>query len=122
MAATVDSLTFGQCTTTTAPTGPVGSGLDGFCNKVDVTLSSSANPGMCVYPASRLSACPAMPTSIGTLADDGGSTFDQASLVPLPALASGASCTYTFTAMLDPSVTNADQGLVAAQQAIWNQA
>jgi hypothetical protein len=40
---------------------------------------------------------------------------------PLTLLAAGASQSYTFSAMLDSSATNADQGLAASMTMTWNQ-
>jgi hypothetical protein len=41
--------------------------------------------------------------------------------VPMTLLAPAATQAYTFTAMLDSTATNADQGLAASMTMTWNQ-
>lgn len=119
-AATLDSLVFGACTAAAASdaAGYVGSDTTGFCSKVDFSVGYGTK---CLYPANATAACASVPTSAGTLAGAAGTTLNQASTPPMVALAAGASQTYTFTVMLDPSATNADQGLAASQTMTWNQ-
>jgi hypothetical protein len=48
-------------------------------------------------------------------------TITNSSTPGMVLLAPGASQAYTFTAMLDTSATNADQGLAASMTMTWNQ-
>lgn len=119
-AATLESLVFASCSAAAASdaNGYVGTDTTGFCSKVDFSVGYGAK---CLYPANATAACPATPTSAGTLAGVAGTTINQASTPPMVTLAAGASQAYTFTVMLDPSATNADQGLAASQTMTWNQ-
>jgi hypothetical protein len=118
--ASLESLVMGTCSAAAASdaNGYVGSDTSGFCGKVDFSIGIS---GKCIYPANASAACPATPTSSGTLASVASTTFNTSSSPPLTLLAAGASQTYTFTVMLDPSATNADQGLAASMTMTWNQ-
>ncbi len=120
-AASLDSLVMGGCTVAPASddNGYVGTDTSGFCAKVDLSIGIS---GKCIYPPNPSAACPGVPTNVGNLAAVAGATFNQQSTPPLPLLAAGASQAYTFTVMLDPSATNADQGLTASMTMTWNQA
>jgi hypothetical protein len=119
--ATLESLVFGTCTAAAASdaSGYVGGDTSGFCGKVDFSVGYGTK---CIYPANASSACPATPTSSGTLSGAAtAGTFNQASTPPVVVLTAGTSQTYTFTVMLDSSATNADQGLTASQTMTWNQ-
>jgi hypothetical protein len=118
--ASLESLVMGSCSAAAASdaNGYVGSDTSGFCGKVDFSIGTSTK---CIYPANASAACPATPTSSGTLAAAAGTTFSNTSTPPLTVLAAGGSQTYVFTAMLDPSSTNADQGLAASITMTWNQ-
>jgi len=119
--ASLESLVFSACTAAAASNagGYVGSDTAGFCGKVDFSVGITAK---CLYPVNAAAACPATPTSSGTLA--GAATLGSltnSSTVPMTLLAPGATQAYTFTAMLDSSATNADQGLAASMTMTWNQ-
>jgi hypothetical protein len=116
----LESLVMGACSAAAASDANsyVGSDTAGFCGKVDFSIGYT---GKCVYPANAAAACPATPTSSGTLAGAASQTFNNSSTPPLTLLNAGASQTYTFTAMLDSSATNADQGLAASMTMTWNQ-
>jgi hypothetical protein len=119
--ATLESLVFGACTAAAASdaNGYVGSDTAGFCGKVDFSVGYGTK---CLYPANASAACPSTPTSSGTLAGAATlGTINQASTPGMVVLAAGASQTYTFTAMLDTSATNIDQGLAASMSMTWNQ-
>lgn len=118
--ASLESLVMGTCSAAAASddNGYVGSDTTGFCGKVDLTIGIT---GKCIYPANATAACPSTPTSAGTLGAVAGTTFTNSSAPPLTLLTAGSSQAYTFTAMLDPSATNADQGLTAAMTMTWNQ-
>ncbi len=120
--ASLESLVFSACSAAAASNanGYVGSDTTGFCGKVDFSVGIA---GKCLYPASATVACPSVPTSAGTLAGAATlGTIDQNSSPGMVLLAPGASQAYTFTAMLDSSATNADQGLAASMTMTWNQA
>lgn len=110
------TLTPGTCTaaanTATAPY--YGSDTSGFCGLVDVTIENTTTSGSptCVYPAGT-GACPAPSSSytLKTLAANGA--------LSLGSLAAGSSDTFVITSELDPSATNADQGLAATASATW---
>ena len=87
----------------------VGSDTAGFCGKIDFS------------PANAAAACPATPTNTGNLGAVAGTTFTNSSTPPLILLNAGSSQAYTFTAMLDSSATNTDQGLAASMTMTWNQ-
>jgi hypothetical protein len=119
--ASVESLVFSACAAAAASDagGYVGSDTAGFCGKVDFSVGIA---GKCLYPANALGACPAIPTSVGTLA--GAATLGSITNSSSPGmvlLAPGASQAYTFSAMLDTSATNIDQGLAASMTMTWNQ-
>jgi hypothetical protein len=118
--ASLESLVMGTCSAAAASdaNGYVGSDTSGFCGKVDVTIGIT---GKCIYPPNATAACPATPTNSGTLSALAGTTFTNSSTPPLTLLTAGASQAYTFTAMLDPAATNADQGLAASMNMTWNQ-
>ena len=119
--ASVESLVFGACTATGASDNNayVGSDTSGFCGKVDFSIGYGTK---CLYPANASAACPATPTSSGTLAGAATlGTINQASAPPMVVLAAGATQAYTITVMLDGSATNIDQGLTASQSMTWNQ-
>ena len=65
--ASLESLVMGSCSAAAASdaNGYVGSDTSGFCGKVDFSIGIS---GKCIYPANASAACPATPTSSGTLA------------------------------------------------------
>ena len=120
--ATLESLVFSACTASAASdaTGYVGSDTAGFCAKVDFSVGTAAK---CLYPANATGPCASTPTSAGTLAGAATvGTLNQASTPGMVLLAPGTTQTYTFSAMLDPSATNADQGLAASMTMTWNQA
>ena len=122
IAASVESLVFGTCTAAGASdnSGYVGSDTSGFCGKVDFSIGYGSK---CLYPANASAACPATPTSSGTLAGAATlGTINQASTPPMVVLAAGATQAYTVTVMLDTSATNTDQGLTASLPMTWNQA
>lgn len=110
------TLTPGACTaaanTATAPY--YGSDTTGFCGLVDVTIENTTTAGSptCVYPATT-GACPA-PSSTYTL-----KTLAANGPVSLGSLAAGSADTFVITSELDPSATNADQGLAATANATW---
>ena len=119
--ASLESRVFSACSAAAASDagGYVGSDTAGFCAKVDFSVGIT---GKCLYPANASASCPATPTSSGTLT--GAATLGSitnASSPGLTLLAPGASQSYTFTAMLDSSATNADQGLAASMNMTWNQ-
>ena len=116
----LESLVMGTCSAVAASddNGYVGSDTSGFCGKIDFTIGIT---GKCIYPANATAACPATPTNAGTLGAVAGTTFTNTSTPPLTLLTAGTSQAYTFTAMLDPSATNADQGLAASMTMTWNQ-
>lgn len=118
--ATLESLVFAACSQATASDagGYIG-GDASFCGKVDFSVGYGTK---CLYPANALAACAATPTSAGTLSGAATvGTITNASTPGLVLLAPGASQAYTFTVMLDPTATNADQGLTASQTMTWNQ-
>jgi hypothetical protein len=118
--ATLESLVMGTCSAAAASNanGYVGSDTSGFCGKVDFSIGIS---GKCIYPANASAACPATPTNSGNLSAVAGTTFTNSSTPPLTLLNAGSSQAYTFTAMLDSTATNADQGLAASMTMTWNQ-
>jgi len=121
VSATLESLVFSACTATGASNngGYVGSDTAGFCGKVNFSVGIA---GKCLYPVNAAAACATIPTSSGTLA--GAATLGSltnSSTVPMTLLAPNATQAYTFTAMLDTSATNADQGLAASMTMTWNQ-
>jgi hypothetical protein len=119
--ASLESLVFSACTTAAASDagGYVGSDTVGFCGKVDFNVGIV---GKCLYPANATASCPSTPISAGTLAGAATlGTINQASSPGMVPLAPGATQAYTFTAMLDTSATNADQGLAASMTMTWNQ-
>ncbi len=119
--ASLESLVFSACTGAAASDagGYVGSDTAGFCGKVDFNVGIT---GKCLYPANAAASCPATPTSSGTLAGAATlGTITNASSPGMVLLAPGATQAYTFTAMLDTSATNIDQGLAAAMTMTWNQ-
>ncbi len=119
--ASLESLVFSACTAAAASNagGYVGSDTAGFCGKVDFSVGITAK---CLYPVNAAAACPATPTSSGTLAGAASlGSLTNSSTVPMTLLAPGATQAYTFTAMLDSSATNADQGLAASMTMTWNQ-
>lgn len=119
--ASLESLVFSACTAAGSSDagGYVGSDTAGFCGKVDFNVGIATK---CLYPANAAAACPSTPTSAGTLAAAATvGTINQASTPAMVLLAPGASQAYTFTAMLDTSATNADQGLAASMTMTLNQ-
>jgi hypothetical protein len=119
--AALESLVFSACTAAGASDNAsyVGSDTAGFCGKVDFSVGIA---GKCLYPVNAAAACPTTPTSSGTLA--GAATLGSltnSSTVPMTLLAPAATQAYTFTAMLDSTATNADQGLAASMTMTWNQ-
>lgn len=121
IAASAESLAFASCTAAAASdaAGYVGSDTTGFCGQVDFSVGTATQ---CLYPANATAPCAATPTNAGTLS--GAATLGSitnASTPGLTLLAPGSSQAYTFTVMLDPNATNADQGLTASQTMTWNQ-
>jgi hypothetical protein len=118
--ASLESLVMGACSAAGASddNGYVGSDTSGFCGKVDFTIGVT---GKCIYPANAAAACPTTPTNAGNLGSVAGTTISTTSTPPLTLLNAGTSQSYTFTVMLDPSATNADQGLAASMTMTWNQ-
>jgi hypothetical protein len=116
----LESLVMGTCSAAAASNanGYVGSDTAGFCGKVDFSIGIT---GKCIYPANASAACPATPTSSGTLGAVASTTFNNSSTPPLTLLTAGSSQGYTFTVMLDATATNADQGLAASMTMTWNQ-
>jgi len=113
LAANTFTLTAGSCTQSN--NGSFNGTDASFCGKVDVTIQESGKTA-CVFPASATTACPATPTSAGTLASLAGSS---PALTP-STVAAGASRTFVITVMLDgAAATNADQGLLASQPLTW---
>ena len=111
------TLTPGACVAgdNTLPGGLVntyfGTDTSGFCGKVDVAVENdTGSTPNCVFPSVTTSACPA-PSSSGTLANLASAT--------LPGLGSHASAIYKITVELDPTATNADQGLQATVPLTW---
>jgi len=106
----LESLVFSACSAAAA---------SGFCGKVDFNVGIA---GKCLYPANAAAACPGTPASSGTLTGAATvGTITNSSTPGMVLLAPGASQAYTFTAMLDASATNADQGLAASMTMTWNQ-
>jgi hypothetical protein len=118
--AALESLVMGACSAAAASdaNGYVGSDTAGFCGKVDFSIGTATK---CIYPANAAAACPATPTSSGTLSGAASTTFNNSSTPPLTLLTAGSSQAYTFTVVLDPSATNSDQGLAAGMTMTWNQ-
>ena len=117
----LESLVFSACSAAAASDAAtyVGSDTAGFCGKVDFSVGIAAK---CLYPANAAAACPATPVSSGTLSGAATvGTITNSSTPGMVLLAPGASQAYTFTAMLDTSATNADQGLAASMTMTWNQ-
>jgi hypothetical protein len=116
----IESLVMGTCSAAAASNanGYVGSDTSGFCGKIDFSIGIS---GKCIYPANASAACPATPTNSGNLGSVASTTFTNSSTPPLTLLTAGSSQVYTFTAMLDSTATNADQGLAASMTMTWNQ-
>ena len=117
-AASVASLVTSACSQGTASdaNGYVGSDA-GFCGKVDITIANTTTGATdkCVYPT-QATACPS-PSSTYTLSSLANQTFNT---TPMSALAAGASATYVVSVELDPSATNADQGLTATEPFTWS--
>lgn len=115
IAASALDLTPGTCTASAnSATSPyTGSDTSGFCGKIDVTIQESGATS-CVYPASSTAACPATPTSAGTLAGLAG-----AGTVALPGIVAGATASYVIDVKVSSSATNADQGLSANLPLTW---
>lgn len=117
LAGSLLTLVPGSCSATgnAAPGGIAntyfGTDVAGFCGKVDVTVENdTSSPPACVFPTASTSAC-ATPSSAGTLASLASET--------LPGLASHGNATYKVAIALDPSATNADQGLLATVPLTW---
>lgn len=105
------TLTPGGCTA--SANGAVnGTDTAGFCGKVNITINDDTN-AKCVFPVSTTAACGA-PTSTNTLSSLGTTAINLAA-----PLAPGATRSITFTVQLDPSATNAHQGLRAASSLTW---
>jgi hypothetical protein len=116
-AASLASLVTGACSQSTASdaNGYVGSDA-AFCGKVDVTIANTTSGATdkCVYP-SQATVCPGLSNTY-TLASLANQTFGT---TPMSALAAGASATYVVSVQLDPTATNADQGLTATEPFTW---
>lgn len=100
----------GGCVAAPNPaTGPFhGSDLSGFCNKIDLTIGTALG---CVTPRTG-QLCPP-PTSRNTLQQLGSTPLS------LGRLGSGRSRAVTFTLAIDPSASNADQGLMVSEDFTW---
>ncbi len=85
--------------------------------KVDVSIANttSAAADKCVYLDTSGERCPALSNTY-TLASLANQTFNT---TPMSALAAGASATYVVSVQLDPTATNADQGLTATEPFTW---
>jgi hypothetical protein len=96
-----------------AATSPYYGSDASFCSLVDITIENDTVPGspVCVFPAGN-GACPS-PSNSNTLSSLGVTP------ISLGSLASGATDTFTINAELDPSATNADQGLAANDNITW---
>ena len=122
ISATLESLVFGSCSAAASSDngGYTGTDVLGFCGKVDFSVGTSTK---CLYPANATAACASTPMSAGTLSGVATvATFNQSSTPGMTILGPGATQAYIFTVMLDPSATNADQGLTASMVMTWNQA
>jgi len=99
-------------------TGPYsGSDTTGFCGEVDVTIqNNSTTTPSCVYPAGT-GACPA-PSNTYTLATLAGHAALSGSGLGVNG-SSTSTGSYTVSLELDPSATNADQGLAATVPLTW---
>lgn len=96
-----------------AATSPYsGSDIGGFCSKIDVTIENDTGAATCLYPGG-VGACPAL-SNVDSL-----TTLTAASPLSLGALASAATDTFKVSVELDPSATNADQGLAASENLTW---
>jgi len=84
-----------------------------FCSKVFVTIQQ-VGATACVFPADAAAACPASPTSAGTL-----TSLASAGALSLGAVNAGANRQYVFTVKLDAAVGNSYQGLAASQPLLW---
>ncbi|MHB1517078.1 MAG: hypothetical protein ACYCVN_14875 [Acidimicrobiales bacterium] len=122
LAATTDTLVAGTCAASASSDnlGFTGADVGGFCGKVDVTVdnTTSGATDKCLYPVvSTTTACNITASgNTGNLASLSGT-----SVPGLDVLGVGQSATYKFTVMLDPSATNADQGLSANIPLTWAQ-
>jgi hypothetical protein len=119
VATSPESLVTGACSAAAASDngGYTGSDTTSFCGKVDVTIGNATTGAVdkCVFPAVTTAAC-AAPSSGGTLATLASQTLSSPVLSNLTA---GATSTYVITVQLDPSATNADQGLTATLLLTW---
>lgn len=119
------SLLAGACTVTGNPpggTGPnaasTGSDTTGFCGKVDVQIEDDTVAGApsCLYGGTIGSACPATMSNSSTLATlaKAGSQTLKANFAP------NKPETIKITVALDPTASNADQGLTATVPLTWS--
>jgi hypothetical protein len=98
------------------PTSSTGTDItQGFCGKVDFSIYNSTT-NYCVFPAGA-GACPAL-SSGATLASLTAHTT-PVSVVASGGLAATTTNSLTFSAELDASATNADQGLAANIPLTW---
>jgi hypothetical protein len=119
------SVLAGTCSVTGNPPGgtganaaSTGSDTTGFCGKVDVQIENDTVAGSpsCLYGGTSGSACPTTMSNTYTLA----SLATAGSQVVKTHFAAGASQTLKITVGLDPSATNADQGLTATVPLTWS--
>lgn len=114
-----------NCSVTGNPVGSgansasTGSDTTGFCSKVDIQIETdTAGVFNCLYGGPTGSACPATMSN----------TYNLSSLIgagPVTVgsnVASQASVTVIVNVGLDPSATNADQGLTATLPVTWSAA
>jgi hypothetical protein len=106
------TLTPSACTQ--AANGSINGTATDLCAKVFITIQE-VGATSCVYPANPTTACPATPTSSGTLTSLAGG-----GALSLGAMNAGASRDYKFTVMLDSAAGNTYQGLSASQPLLWS--
>ena len=112
-------LSMGACDVSDASDagGDSGGDTSGFCGEVDVTIANTT-PGatdQCVFPM-QSAPCPSL-SSANTLAGLANTDFEP---TPLSVPVSGTPATYVISVELDPSATDADQGLSANLPFSWS--
>jgi hypothetical protein len=118
----VASLVAGACTAAAASDSAtyVGADLAGnaFCGKVDVTIANTTTGATdkCVYPT-QTTVCPALSNTYNLTSLATAGTFTT---TPMSALAAAGTATYVVSVQLDPTATNADQGLTATMPFTWS--
>ncbi len=118
------SLLAGACSVSGNPPGSganalsTGSDTTGFCGKVDVQIEDDTVAGSpsCLYGGTVGSACPATMSNSSTLATlaTAGSQTLKANFAP------NKPETIKITVALDPTASNADQGLTATVPLTWS--